>query len=70
MSNKIGRNASCPCGSGKKNKKCCNISNKNKIINPSNPQRKVIKSFEFIESNNSIPLLNFIIALQLKPNNH
>ena len=22
---KIGRNAPCPCGSGKKNKKCCNI---------------------------------------------
>lgn len=23
MSNKIGRNAPCPCGSGKKYKKCC-----------------------------------------------
>ena len=24
-SNKIGRNAPCPCGSGKKNKYCCNL---------------------------------------------
>ncbi|MFY0481160.1 SEC-C metal-binding domain-containing protein [Flavobacterium sp. PLA-1-15] len=39
MNNKIGRNDSCPCGSGKKNKKCHNVdrwptivSNKTNII--------------------------------------
>ena len=30
---KIGRNDPCPCGSGKKFKKCCEMKQKNKKIN-------------------------------------
>ena len=33
LSPKIGRNDPCPCDSGKKNKKCCNIANRYAISN-------------------------------------
>lgn len=32
---KVGRNDPCPCGSGKKYKKCCGAQNKRKSINAS-----------------------------------
>lgn len=70
MSNKIGRNDPCPCGSGKKYKKCCINSDKEFEFAQSKPNTKENKTFEFIESNNSHPLLNFIIGLQMQPNNH
>lgn len=70
MSNNIGRNDPCPCGSGRKYKKCCINSNKEfDFIQPKQRKREN-KTFEFIESNNSHPLLNFIIGLQMQPNNH
>ena len=70
MSNKIGRNDPCPCGSGKKYKKCCINSDKEfKFVQPKSNKREN-KTFTFIESNNSHQLLNFIIGLQMQPNNH
>lgn len=70
MSNKIGRNDPCPCGSGKKYKKCCIGSEKEFEFSQPTPSNGKNKTFEFIESNNSHQLLNFIIGLQMQPNNH
>jgi len=70
MSNKIGRNDPCPCGSGKKYKKCCINSDKELEFAQPKPNKRENKTFEFIESNNSHPLLNLIIGLQMQPNNH
>lgn len=70
MLKKIGRNDSCPCGSGKKYKKCCINSDKEFEFSQLEPNKRENKTFEFIESNNSHQLLNFIIGLQLQPNNH
>lgn len=70
MSNKIGRNEPCPCGSGKKYKKCCIGSDKEFEFAHPKPSKRENKTFEFIESKNSHPLLNFITALQMLPNNH
>lgn len=70
MSNKIGRNDPCPCGSGKKFKKCCINSDKEFEFDQTKPKKRENKTFEFIESNNSHPLLNFIVGLQMHPNNH
>lgn len=70
MSNKIGRNDPCPCGSGKKYKKCCiNLDKEFEFAQPK-PNKRENKTFSFIESNNSHPLLNLIIGLQMQPNNH
>jgi len=69
MTKKIGRNAPCPCGSGKKYKKCCINSNNDFDFTPTLSEKKS-ETLEFIESNNSAPLLDFIIGLQLQPNNH
>jgi len=69
MTKKIGRNDLCPCGSGKKYKKCCiNSSNDFDFTPPSSEKKN--NTLEFIKSNNSASLLNFIIGLQLQPNNH
>lgn len=70
MSNKIGRNDPCPCGSGKKYKKCCINSDKEFEFAQPKPNKRENKTFTFIESNNSHQLLNFIIGLQMQPNNH
>jgi len=70
MSNKIGRNDTCPCGSGKKYKRCCINSDKEFEFAQPKPNKKENKTFTFIESNNSHKLLNFIIGLQMQPNNH
>lgn len=69
MTQKIGRNDACPCGSGKKYKKCCLDLKSNNDFTPT-VVKQVNKTFEFIESNNSAPLLDFVIGLQLNPNNH
>ena len=70
MSNKIGRNDPCPCGSGKKYKKCCINSDKKFEFTQPKSNKRENKTFTFIESNNSHQLLNFIIGLQMQPNNH
>jgi hypothetical protein len=70
MSKKISRNDSCPCGSGKKFKKCCINSEIESELAQPKPSKRGNKTFEFIKSNNSHPLLNFIIELQMQPNNH
>lgn len=55
---KIGRNDPCPCGSGKKNKKCCNTS---RIIDA--PKHA-------FENFNPIDVLTALSLLQLVPENH
>lgn len=70
MGNKIGRNDPCPCGSGKKYKKCCINSDKVFEFTQPQPNKKENKTISFIKSNNSHQLLNFIIGLQMQPNNH
>ncbi|MFM9825828.1 YecA family protein [Flavobacterium sp.] len=70
MSNKIGRNDPCPCGSVKKYKKCCINSDKELEFAQPKSNKRENKTFEFIETNNSHPLLNLIIDLQMQPNNH
>jgi hypothetical protein len=45
-------------------------SNKKFEFTPPKPQKRENETFEFIESNNSHLLLNFIIGLQMQPNNH
>lgn len=69
MTQKIGRNDPCSCGSGKKYKNCCIDSNIDFDFTPKLSAKKN-NAFEFIESNNSTPLLDFIIGLQLQPKNH
>lgn len=69
MANKTGRNEPCPCGSGKKYKKCCINSGIN-FSYPLPSVEKKNKSLEFIESHNSGPYLNLIIGIQLMPANH
>lgn len=70
MSNKIGRNDPCPCGSGMKYKKCCINSDKEFEFAQPNQRKRDNKTFEFIESNNSHQLLNFVVGLQMQPDNH
>lgn len=55
---KIGRNDPCPCGSGKKNKKCCNTS------------RIITASKYAFENFNPIDVLTAFSLLQLVPENH
>lgn len=67
MSKKTGRNDLCPCGSGKKFKKCCIGKISNKIVTKKKPTsefEKIIKSFDKID------LLKTNAALQLLPINH
>ncbi|WP_206052104.1 YecA family protein [Nonlabens xiamenensis] len=60
---KIGRNDPCPCGSGKKNKRCCIGKIDNKINKPSD-------FTSFLKVNNTLDLLKTISLLQLIPTNH
>ena len=66
---KIGRNDPCPCGSGKKYKKCC-------LDRPQEyyPQETFVKKEEivnpFFENHNSFDLLQSIAGLTLLPENH
>lgn len=70
MSSKIGRNDPCPCGSEKKYKKCCINSNNVFDSFPKKVAKEENKTVNFIKSTNSHQLLNFIIGLQMQPNNH
>ena len=77
MSKKIERNYPCPCGSGKKYKKCCmRKDNLSPSIVPvdypnmyvgANDSREALAYFK---THNIHDILNFIIGLQLSPINH
>ena len=60
---KIGRNDPCPCGSGKKYKKCCIGKIDNRITKP-----RDFKSY--LRNNNTLELLKTFSLLQLIPKNH
>ena len=80
---KIRRNEPCPCGSGKKYKKCCLASGKYEkmeipisaqmptgiptLIQP--PVADIPKTMEYMKTHNSSEVLNIIKALQLNPEN-
>lgn len=67
MSKKVGRNDKCPCGSGKKFKKCCIGKISNKIVS----KKESISEFDkLITSFNKVDLLKINAALQLLPINH
>lgn len=65
---KIGRNDLCPCGSGKKNKKCCNISKTPEVLPVKNSRYPQMETY--VKNHESHHLLNEIIAMQLLPENH
>lgn len=67
MALKIGRNDLCPCGSGKKNKKCHNIDRL-----PDNPgtQKTLSKMETYVKEYDSHVVMNEIIGLQLMAENH
>lgn len=74
---KIGRNAPCPCGSGKKYKHCCmregqpTYNNETQNRNPlkfSGLDAPKIKAY--LESHDLAPLLDYLVALQLNPSNN
>ncbi|MDR6968193.1 hypothetical protein J2X31_002208 [Flavobacterium arsenatis] len=68
MNKKIGRNDSCPCGSGKKNKKCHNIDRW--PTTTVSKKENISSTKEYIQTHESKHLLNEIISLQLLPENH
>jgi hypothetical protein len=71
MSNKIGRNDPCPCGSGKKYKKCCLLKGIPfyKMIDKEGPKNKF--SFEeYFKKFNTVDLLSILAALSTHPENH
>lgn len=59
---KIGRNDKCPCGSGKKYKKCC--------INSGYTKPALPQPLSFFEQYNSVDLLKSFAGLTLLPQNH
>lgn len=65
---RIGRNDPCPCGSGKKYKKCC--LGKNKSFNNVEKTLKENKLLETFQSYDQISLLEFFASLQLFEKNH
>ncbi|WP_282125251.1 YecA family protein [Marinifilum flexuosum] len=65
MSKKIGRNDKCPCGSGKKYKKCC-IDSEN-IFDTTQVE---IESSTIFNKYNSIDLIKAFAGLTLLPENH
>ncbi|MFT5265852.1 MAG: hypothetical protein ACI8YQ_004609 [Polaribacter sp.] len=65
MSKKTGRNAKCPCGSGKKYKKCCIDSGRSFFTQPpENPSHTIFSHFD------SIDLIKIFSGLTLLPQNH
>lgn len=68
---KIGRNDSCPCGSGKKYKKCC-IDNSFALIPKPIPHTTARNGhFEkYLKRHNGKDLLNIIISIQTIPENY
>ena len=79
MSNKIRRNDPCPCGSGKKYKKCCmnkgGLGNVNfempmdmfPFVQP--PGEYTSRTIEYMNTHDAAEILNLIVALQLNPEN-
>uniref|UniRef100_UPI003216986B YecA family protein n=1 Tax=uncultured Draconibacterium sp. TaxID=1573823 RepID=UPI003216986B len=67
MSNKIGRNDPCPCGSGLKYKKCC-LTRDN--AQPITDTPNINKTSTYIKNHESTHIINLIIGLQLIPENH
>jgi len=65
MSKKIGRNDKCPCGSGKKYKKCCLDSDLTFSTSQAQPQPP-----SFFDQYNSVDLLKAFTCLTLLPQNH
>ena len=74
---KIRRNDPCPCGSGKKYKKCCLLSEQSKedfgsanraFFQSSGLDAPKIKAF--LEKHNCTSILDYLIALQMNPQNH
>ena len=59
---KIGRNSPCPCGSGKKYKKCCLISDQKKRIELNDIQNRLFAQSEFPQIESKIPPLRSIIS--------
>ena len=77
MSKKIGRNEPCPCGSGKKYKRCCMLSDQLKSeldsikygpLKYSGLDAPQIRAY--LLSHDSAPFMDYLIALQLNPMNH
>jgi len=69
MTKKIGRNDTCPCGSGLKYKKCC-IAKPNTSNERTHEKEKTNDTLRYIENHESKHILNTIIGLQLIPENH
>ena len=77
MSKKIGRNDSCPCGSGKKYKHCCMLTEQTND-RMADEKRDILASSglgvpkitTYLEQHQAAPLLDYLIALQLNPANH
>lgn len=71
MNNKIGRNDPCPCGSGKKNKKCHNIDKwPTAESNINRGTKRISGTVEYIKTHESKHLINEIISMQLLSGNH
>ncbi len=77
MIKKIGRNAPCPCGSGKKYKHCCMLVEQaqdylTKISHtvPASSSLNAPIIIAYLEQHQAAPLLDYLIALQLNPANH
>lgn len=77
MSKKIGRNAPCPCGSGKKYKHCCMLIEQAQDYLmrashtvPASSSLHAPKIIAYLEQHQAAPLLDYLIALQLNPANH
>ena len=77
MTKKIGRNAPCPCGSGKKYKHCCMRAEELNDFS-AKAERTLLQSSgldapkitAYLESHNVTTILNYLIALQLNPQNN
>ena len=66
---KIGRNDSCPCGSGKKYKKCC-MDNTENIYQRTDTPNEENNNTSFFKKYNSIDLLKVFAGLSLLPETH
>jgi len=67
---KIGRNAPCPCGSGKKHKKCCLDKSQRVYLRETVVEEEEQMINPFFEKYNSLDLLQSIAGLTLLPENH
>lgn len=77
MTKKIGRNDPCPCGSGKKYKHCCMLTEGSKDFSAEaeyDPLQfsslNAPKIIEYLEAHDVTPIIDYIIALQLNPANN